>query len=401
MTVGRSRDVDVRLSDDHVSRVHAEVEPRRGWLFVRDVGSRHGTFVNGERVSETSTLADDGSVVRFGDTLLMAVDDLARHGCPPRRLQGVSVGMAHDMLAGPTLSEVWDQATRVAELRDPVLILGESGSGKECVARLIHHVGTKAGPFVGINIAAIPKSLFEAELFGHERGAFTGAAVARSGAFRDASGGVLFLDEVGDLTEDLQVKLLRAIDLKCVRPLGSCRDFPIAARLVTATSRDLREACRAGRFRTDLYYRLAGIIIRVPPLRTRREDIILHALSFLREQSSSLRLSANAAETLVLASWEGNIRNLRYAVTHAVGRAAETGCHEVLVEHLPDLRPIHETSTELTEEKIRWAMKESGGIAAQAAAALGISRTTLYNSLKRLKIELPSLRVRIRKTSEP
>jgi transcriptional regulator with PAS, ATPase and Fis domain len=359
---------------------------------ITDGGSRHGTFINGERVSTDGRIAPQGSVVRFGDTLMLAVEDIEFYRSKPRRISGRSLGLTKDIVAGPQLAQVWDQAARIGQLSDAVLVLGESGSGKECIARIIHSARQQPGPFVGINVAAIPEALFEAELFGYERGAFTGAVTARTGAFRDATGGVLFLDEVGDLRPDLQAKLLRVIDLGRVRPLGAHRDVPVDVRLVTATNRDLREACREGKFRTDLYYRLAPTVIRVPPLRERPDDILLLATSIIEEHSAALHLSADAAEAMLLAHWEGNVRNLRFAISHATAAALAAGSREIQPRHLPDLTPIHDDEHELTEERIRSAMKRSNGVASRAADALGISRTTLYNALKRLKIDTPSLR---------
>jgi transcriptional regulator with PAS, ATPase and Fis domain len=392
-SVGRSRQALVRLNDERVSRVHAHLETQARGILVRDAESRHGSFVNGHPVTSAGTVAEYDSVVRFGDTLMLVVDDVEGYRSEPRRLEGTRLGLSKDMLAGTKLAQVWDQAARIAQLTDPVFILGESGSGKECVARIVHAMRRGGGPFVGLNVAAIPESLFEAELFGYERGAFTGATVTRNGAFRDASGGVLFLDEVGDLRSDLQSKLLRAIDLGSVRPLGASRDVPVDVRLVAATSCDLREACQAGTFRMDLYYRLTGIVIRVPPLRDRRDDILLLGLTMLEEQAPTLRLSADAAEMLALAPWEGNVRNLRYAVTHAVGQAVGLNCTEIQARHLPDLKPMHQDhSDELTEDRIRWAMRKSGGIASHAAEALGVSRTTLYKAIKRFAIDAATLR---------
>lgn len=390
LTVGRSRTAGVRLADARVSGVHAALEARSDGVFVRDMESRHGSFVNGALVPTAGATAEYGSVLRFGDTLLLVVDQVERYRSRPRRADGARLGLSQQMVAGPTLAQVWDEAARVAQLRDPVLILGESGSGKECLARLLHAARAQSGPsgpFVGINVAAIPESLFEAELFGHERGAFTGAAMARTGAFRDAGSGVLFLDEVGDLRADVQAKLLRAIDLRCVRPLGANRDVPVEARIVTATSRDLRAAGESGSFRLDLYYRLSGIVIRVPPLRERRDDIVLLALASLREQAPELRLSTDAAERLVLAQWEGNARHLRNVITHAVGRTLGSGRHELRALDLPDLAPFRDSSDALTVERIQAAMAQSGGIASHAARALGVSRTTLYTAFRRLNID--------------
>jgi len=394
VSIGRSRDADLRPDDERISRSHARIEPRPGGFFVRDHGSRHGSFVDRQPVSAVGTLAKYGAVVRFADTLMLVVEDVEDYRSDTRRLDGARLGLSKDMIAGPKLAQVWDQATRIAQLDDPVFILGESGSGKECIARIVSAMRPRPGPFVGINVAAIPEPLFEAELFGHERGAFTGANAARNGAFRDATGGVLFLDEVGDLRLDLQAKLLRAIDLGSVRPLGSNRDVPFDVRVVAATSHDLRDAVQAGRFRLDLYYRLTGIVIRVPPLRERRDDILLLAWSMLKEQAPSLALTADAAEALVVAPWEGNVRNLRYAITHAVGEAMVLRSSRIELRHLPDLGPMHEDASRLTDERVRSAMKKSGGIASHAAELLGISRTTLYKTLRRFDIDPSELRAK-------
>jgi transcriptional regulator with PAS, ATPase and Fis domain len=395
--VGRGREPALPLSDDRVSREHAELLSHARGLYVRDCDSRHGVFVDGKKVS-SAMVAEFGSVVRFGDTLLLVTKDVAHHSAAPRRLEAMSES-GSIALAGPDLARVWDEAARVASLPDPVLVLGESGSGKECVARIVHRV--QGGPFVALNVAAIPPALFEAELFGYERGAFTGATAASAGAFRAAAGGVLFLDEIGELSLDLQAKLLRAIDTRRVRPLGASRDFAVETRIVSATSRDLRASCRDGTFRMDLYYRLAGIIVEVPPLHQRPDDVILLTLSFLSERNTGLVLTADAAEVLALARWEGNVRNLRYALTYAIGRA--TGAHrrEIKVTDLPDLSPMHEGHPALNEERIRSAMKAAGGVASHAAAALGISRTTLYNTMRRLQMDMPALRGEKRPRAAP
>jgi two-component system response regulator HydG len=394
LSVGRGRKVDASLDDEKVSRAHARLEPQAKGVLVRDLGSRHGSFVDGQPVAADGTLASAGAVVRFGDTLLLVVDDVEAHGSAPRTIEGGRLGLRKPVVAGATLSKVWDQAARIAQLKDPVFVLGESGSGKELIARIVHAMRPQPGPFVGLNVAAIPEALFEAELFGHERGAFTGAGTARLGAFREASGGVLFLDEVGDLRPDLQVKLLRAIDTGAVRPLGADRDVPVDVRLVAATSRDPKEARERQAFRPDLYYRLAAIVVRVPPLRERREDILLLARAMLDEHGTGLRFTTDAEESLLLAHWEGNVRHLRHAVTHAIGEAISAGAKAVRREHLPKLAPARSEEPGLTEERIRWAMKKEGGVASRAAEALGVSRTTLYEAMKRLEVDLATLRSR-------
>jgi transcriptional regulator of acetoin/glycerol metabolism len=388
--LGRGEAVGIRVPDARVSRNHARLESRPSGIGVFDLGSRHGSRVAGRSVGSEGTLASFDSVVRFGDTLCLVVRDVERYRVTPRRISGAALGMPSDVLAGPLLADVWDRATRVAALSAPVLLLGESGTGKEILARLIHRATAHLGPFVGINVAAIPEALFESELFGHDRGAFTGAMHARTGAFREAAGGILFLDEVGELRLDLQAKLLRAVDLQSVRPLGSDRDVPVSVRLVTATSVDLAAACDAGKFRADLYYRLQGVTLRVPPLRERPDDVLLLAESILEDEGARARLSTDAAEKLSLARWEGNTRALRSAVVQGLASALSAGSSELRAEHLPAL----ETASEgpLSEEDVRAAMVTASGIASQAALSLGVSRTTFYKLCKRFGVTASSLR---------
>ncbi len=384
-SVGRDVGAAIRLRDSRVSRHHATVEPRGRGLFVRDLASRHGSFVDGQPVGGEGATAPAGSVVRFGDTLLLVADDVDRYQAAPRVIAGGDLGLPRAVVAGPILAEVWDQAAGMAGSKEPVLILGETGSGKECIARIVHGAGRT--PFVGINVAAIPSELFEAELFGYRRGAFTGAVTTRPGAFVEASGGVLFLDEIGDLAPALQVKLLRAIDLGQVRPLGATRDVEVSARVVSATSRDLDEASESGDFRADLWYRLSGLVIRVPPLRARREDILLMALQILRELAPSPRLSSDAAQVLLLAAWEGNARQLRHVLTRAVHAARGEAADDIRPAHLPPLGRPAADDGRLTVERIRTALAKSDGVALRAAKLLGVSRTTLYNAMARLGIE--------------
>jgi two-component system response regulator GlrR len=384
--VGRGERAEIRLIDARVSRTHASLEVGPGGILVRDLGSRNGSFVDGTAVGAEAALAPAGSVVRLGDSLFLVTDDVDALAVPPRTIPGASLGLQRDMLAGASLAAVWDQAKRVANLGDPVLILGETGTGKECIARVIHASSSTKGPFVGLNMAAIPEALFESELFGHARGSFTNARAGRVGAFREADGGVLFLDEVGDVRLDLQAKLLRAIDLKTVRALGEDRDRAVATRVVAATSRDLRADCEAGLFRADLWYRLAGAVIRVPPLRERREDIILLALQMTEAMTPRVWLSADAAERLLLGEWRGNARELSHVVSQAADRAAAAGAAEIRAEDLPEFRPAADHDPTLSARAIETAMHRAGGVTSRAAKLLGVSRSTLYEAKKRLSV---------------
>jgi two-component system response regulator PilR (NtrC family) len=242
----------------------------------------------------------------------------------------------HELIGrAPAVEEVRRLVEKVALARTTILVTGESGTGKEIVARAIHARGARAdSPFVAINCGAIPEGLIESELFGHEKGSFTGASETRSGLFEVAGAGTLFLDEVGDLPAPVQVKLLRALQERKVRRVGGTRDIPVAARIVAATNRDLGEEVRAGRFREDLYYRLNVIQVRLPALRERREDLPLFLAHFLAQFAAELgrpvpRLSPEAERILLAWDYPGNVRELgnvvERAVTLADGEVIEPG----------------------------------------------------------------------------
>lgn len=275
--------------------------------------------------------------------------------------------------------------------RAPVLVLGESGTGKELVARAIHGGGKK--PFVALNCAAVPEALLESELFGYVGGAFTGAAPGgKEGLLDAAAGGTLLLDEVGDMPPALQAKLLRVLEERCFRPVGATRDRPLACRIVASTHRDLEAAVREGRFRSDLYFRLKVLEIRLPPLRQRPEDILPLARHFLAQAARELEhpvrgFTAAAARTLRAHPWPGNVRELRNVVEHAALLAAGGW---VDVPHLglreEEAAPLPGASLRLKDLEaaaIRQALARTGGNVTHAARLLGIHRSTLYSRLGR------------------
>jgi DNA-binding NtrC family response regulator len=289
---------------------------------------------------------------------------------------------------------VLEQVRAVADSDASVLLLGESGTGKELVARALHwSSGRRAGPFVPVNCAAVPEGLLESELFGHEKGAFTGADRKRAGLFAAAHGGTLFLDEVGDLALATQVKLLRAIQDKAVRPVGGSEDIQLDLRLVTATNRDLSALVQEGRFREDLYYRLAVIPIRLPALRERPEDIPLLAQHFLREAATRLgkRLTGfapDAQDWLRDHRWAGNVRELENVIERAAVLArddtvavADVRTELAAAPTAPALRP---TLEELERQYIRRVLDEVGGDKQAAAKILGVSVRTLQRKEKEL-----------------
>lgn len=224
----------------------------------------------------------------------------------------------------PAMEKVFDLILRCAEVDSSILILGETGVGKELAARAIHaHSKRKGGHFVAINCGSIPGALLESELFGHEKGAFTGAVTSRMGLFREAEGGTLFLDEVGDLNIALQVKLLRALQEKEVRPVGGTRTFPINVRIISATNRNLSDLISKGLFREDLFYRIAVVPITIPPLRERREDILYLAEHFIKkhhkhDDAIQKRLDDESRQLLLRHQWPGNIRELENAIEYAL-----------------------------------------------------------------------------------
>src|SRR5947209_12438506 len=300
---------DVHIPDRFVSRYHCRLHGRHGRLWIQDLGSTNGTVVDGARVSEAEI--GPGSLVRIGGQVLRVEREYSSH---PVLLPGV-------ITRDPALGAALDLLKRAAPSRLPVLIQGESGSGKEVAARAVHELSSRAaGPFVPVNCGAIAAEVAEAELFGHERGAFTGAVQSSIGAFGAADSGTLFLDEIGDLPLALQVKLLRALEAGEVKPVGSPRPRRIDVRIVCATHRDLRKLVRAGSFREDLYYRLAGLSVELPPLRERKEDIIPLAEHFLAQEGDGVQrgFSADARSRLLAHRWPGNARELRHVVQLAV-----------------------------------------------------------------------------------
>ncbi len=299
--------------------------------------------------------------------------------------------------ASPSMHEIFAMMRKVADNRSSVLITGESGTGKELVARTLHFSGIRSGhPFVPINCTALPEGLMESELFGHVRGAFTGAVNSKRGLFEEADGGTLFLDEIGDMSFGLQSKLLRVLQEREIRPVGGNRSKQINVRVIAATNRDLRQHIEDGRFRRDLFYRLNVIPIVIPPLRDRKEDIPLLAEAFVRKHSdgNAFMLTPPAIEKLCACPWEGNARELENVIERAVALAegeqlgpddlpvfskesSEAG--EVSVAALiGEALEQNLTLGELEERYTLHVLERTRGNKARAAKILGINRRTLY-----------------------
>jgi len=316
-------------------------------------------------------------------------------------------GLEHLVGESPAMREVFDIVRQVAPTRATVLLLGESGTGKEVLARAIHQLSPRARmPMVIVHCAALAPTLLESELFGHEKGAFTGAHERRIGRFEQAHGGTLFLDEIGEIDATLQIKLLRFLGERTFERVGSNKTLTADVRLIAATNKDLARMVREGKFREDLYFRLRVVEIRLPPLRERREDIPLLAHRFLREfaaenQKPVRDFTVDAMEALLKYSWPGNVRELRTAIEHAVVlcrgdritlRDLPASVREAVVVPVPAPAPTALPTADLTlkdaeRELILRALRETGGNRSLAARKIGISRRTLYRKLKQYQIE--------------
>jgi DNA-binding NtrC family response regulator len=299
-----------------------------------------------------------------------------------------------------TMREVLDLARRAARSRSTVLITGESGTGKELVARAVHyHSDRVGGPFVAVNCKAFAEGVLESELFGHEKGAFTGADRAKPGLFERTDGGTLFLDEIGEVTADFQGKLLRVLQERKFHRVGGIEERMVDVRLVAATNRDLRAAVASGRFREDLYFRLAVIPIHLPPLRERREDVLPLARHFLAKWNAELsrKITGWTAEVeayLLQHSWPGNVRELENTIERGVvlARSDCIALDDLLIEADTENIPSEASDTpgnlqsfldQAAADRVRAVLKEVRGARAEAARRLGVDRTTLYRLMRK------------------
>jgi DNA-binding NtrC family response regulator len=307
LVVGTGDTAGLKLHDRTVSRFHCELAIDDGQISVRDLDSTNGTEIDGVRVQQA--WARPGAVLRLGNTRVTVerVDEVDRIALSPRSSFGLLVG------ASPAMRGVFARLERAAASDATVLVEGETGTGKEATAESLHREGPRAdGPFVVVDCAAIPRDLLESELFGHEKGAFTGAVSAREGAFEAAHGGTIFLDEIGELPSDLQPKLLRALERREVKRLGSTQWRTVDVRVIAATNRNLRAEVNAQRFRSDLYYRLAVIQLRLPPLRERQEDLPMLVEHLLRALPGGAEpVGDELLQAVQRHGWPGNVRELR------------------------------------------------------------------------------------------
>lgn len=394
--IGTATDNDLVLTDSAVSRRHLEVRLRSEELIVVDLDSTNGTVVDGVRIKEA--MLPSGSLVRVGGSVIrvIPVEDPVVIPLSARERFGGLLGRSVAM------REVFAILERVAPTEATVLVEGETGSGKELVAEALHSYSPRAdGPFVTIDCGAIAENLMESEIFGHVRGAYTGATSDRQGVFEEAHTGTLLLDEIGELPISLQPKLLRALEKREVRRVGSSEARTVSVRVLAATNRDLAAEVNRGTFREDLYYRLAVCQVRLPSLRQRRDDIPLLIQHFLDMFSPD---SPPPSEELIQAycsrPWPGNVRELRNAVERAVAMAApsqgaapqrvveEGGCHQAMEALFP--LPLKEGLEQWTELYARAYLDHvlhlSGGSMTGAAQIAGVNRRYLQRMMKRYNL---------------
>jgi len=378
LVFGSGRTADVRVRDKTVSAKHCEIRVvGSGGIAVHDLGSKNGTYVGGARVREI--LATEGTTIAIGQTTLVCValdedddDELAE---PLPGVAGSSKAMRR----------IAAQVRRLAALSSPVLVAGETGVGKELVARALHTQGPRTDePFVAINVAALPRELVESELFGHERGAFTGAVTRRVGAFTEAEGGTLFLDEIGELPIDAQPKLLRALDGYEVRRVGAAGSGRRAnARVVVATHVALQDRVVQGSFRRDLFHRLEVFIVDVPPLRERPGDVLPIARMLLGQMENEIgrrELTPAAIAQLATHDWPGNVRELRNVLCRAADHARGARWLDASAIDRA-LRKPRKSPVELTPEIAKECLAQHGGNISAAARAAGVARTTFRKAL--------------------
>jgi len=387
MVIGADPRADFEIADPTLSKFHCEVRIADGATFVRDLGSRNGTRVDGVPILEAPLR--DGAQLSIGRTHLR-FDVGTRHVEVPlsaRDRFGQMRGASIPMRAMFARLEV------AAANPSTVLLLGESGTGKELAAESIHTESARRdGPFIVVDCGAIPANLLEAELFGYEAGAFTGATTARAGAFEAAIGGTLFLDEIGELALELQPKLLRAIDRHEVQRLGSSERRTVDVRIVAATNRDLQAEVNARRFRSDLYYRLAVLVVRLPPLRERTSDIpalVDAILDSLGDRDSEIARSLRGGELLpelLRHAWPGNVRELRNYVEACLVRQehALAPSDEPTIDITQPLRAVRDRWVRHVERRyLEQLLAAHANNVSAAARAAGLDRVHLHRLLVR------------------
>jgi transcriptional regulator with GAF, ATPase, and Fis domain len=395
LRIGKAADNGLVLSDDTVSRHHCELSRKNDGVHVRDLDSTNGTRVHGARVTEA--VVPPGTVLKVGEVEVVLRPALRAVEMLPSDKTSFGGALGQSL----AMRNIFGVLERIAPTDATVLLEGETGTGKDVLARAIWTQSKRAkGPFVIVDCGAVSYSLLESELFGHERGAFTGAVAARQGAFELADGGTLFLDEIGELPLDVQPKLLRVLETKEFRRVGGNRTLKTDVRVLVATKRNLQREVAAGKFREDLYFRLAVVPITVPPLRTRREDIGLLIDHILKSSGADLAVTNETVQTLVAHDWPGNVRELRNVLDRSAYLARAAGGKELSLVSLPMSaqasgdafyfepgKSYRETrakyDTEFEKRYVKWLLARHGGNVSAAARDAKMDRKHLHDMAKK------------------
>ena len=367
---------EIMLTDPYVSQCHAVIERRGDLFFLKDQESTNGTFLNGILIKETSL--HHKCHIQIGKTLLQ-FEYIDTKFSENLFYEGM---ISHN----PVMQQVFQTVGKIAKSRETVIIYGETGTGKELVARAVHNKSERsAGPFITLNCGAIPSELLESELFGHVKGAFTGAHHDRMGVFQAAHGGTLFLDEIGELSLSLQPKLLRALESREIKPLGSERVKEVDIKIVAATHRDLPKMVEEKKFREDLFYRLHLIPLYLPSLRDRREDIPVLIKHFL----ANTPITTRALKMLIQYEWPGNIRELRNVIERLKLLKEGVVITEQDIQSFLRTKPLPLTETiQQVERNLLYEFLEKNEWnRSQTARALSMPKTTLLDKMKKYQLQ--------------
>jgi transcriptional regulator with GAF, ATPase, and Fis domain len=396
LTIGKAADNDLTLTDDTVSRHHCEIVRAPDGLHVRDLDSTNGTKIDGTRIREA--MVQPGSVLKVGEVEIQFKPTVHRVEVLPsdKGSFGPAIGQS---LAMRTIFGVLE---RIAPTDATVLLEGETGTGKDVLARAVKEASTRTSkPFLVVDCGAVTYSLIESELFGHERGAFTGAVATRQGAFELADGGTVFLDEIGELPLDVQPKLLRVLETREFRRVGGNKTMQTNVRVIAATKRDLQREVAAGKFREDLYFRLAVVPVTVPPLRARRDDIpalVNHMVKIAG--GDGLAVPPETMQALAAHDWPGNVRELRNVLERAIYMAQATGSKEIGVVTLPTGHAAADAAFHFEPEKsyretrakydaefekryVKWLLGRHQGNISAAAREAKMDRKHLHDMAKK------------------
>lgn len=404
LVVGRGPDVELCVEHRSISRRHAKITIDARGVTIEDLGSMNGTVVNGARAEPGLALAlPEGGVAQVGDALIALHDEALE----PARGAEAAPAAGDRVVADEVMRQLYRMVELVAKSQVNVLVHGETGAGKEVIAEALHRASPRAGqPFLGINCAALPEALLETELFGHERGAFTGAVSAKTGLLEAASGGTVFLDEIAEMPAPAQAKLLRVLEKREVMRVGSVKVTPVDVRFVAATHHDLRALVAEGRFREDLFFRLDGITLEVPPLRERPREIEALARVFLEAACKAtgragVTLGDEALALLRAHAWPGNVRELRNVVERALllcqcgvigPEHVVTGAFSAQPKKGPPPRSLADEVADLERRRILEALEQAGGNQTEAAQLLGVPRRTLISRLEQYGVPRPRKR---------